>query len=179
MSSKHALRHRNLLPLPTQPKLLPMWALWSCGRRAASSKRSGKSTVFFAGHQHHRWPDNASSHPDCRATCHLPTCRSVVESVARAPSVDCGFDARRTSHPVAVLRAAGTTIPHPRGHRARKGGSTLYCGILQPLFATVRPPGSNGADQASWYRDNDPAFLGGSVWLHDSTRRDLTMVDIS
>src|SRR5258706_15383307 len=28
-------------------------------------------------------------------------------------------------------------------------------------------------------RDNDPAFLGGSDWLHDSTRRDLTMVDIS
>ena len=54
---------------------LLMLALWSCGRRAASSKRSGKSTVFCAGHQHHRWPDNASSHPDCRATCHLPTCR--------------------------------------------------------------------------------------------------------
>ena len=66
------------------------------------------------------------------------------------PIVDCGFDVRRTSHPVAVLRAAGTTIPHSRGHRAREGGSTLYAGISQPLFATVRPPGSNGADQASW-----------------------------
>ena len=31
---------------------------------------------------------------------------------------------------------------------AREDGSTLYFGISQPLFATVRPPGSNGADQA-------------------------------
>src|SRR6516165_12508529 len=36
------------------------------------------------------------------------------------------------------------------GHRARESGSTLYDGILQPLSVTVRPPGSNGADQASW-----------------------------
>ena len=64
------------------------------------------------------------------------------------PIIDCGFDARRTSHPVAVPRTAGTTIPHSRGHRAREGGSSLYVGILQPLFVTVRPPGSNGADQA-------------------------------
>src|SRR5262249_34853051 len=41
-----------------------------------------------------------------------------------------------------------TTIPHSRGHRARDGGSTLYFGISQPLFVTVRSPGSNGADQA-------------------------------
>jgi hypothetical protein len=75
---------------------------------------------------------------------------SVPRIRGSSPSIDCGFDARRTSHPVAVLRAAGTTIPHSRGHRAREGGSTLYCGISQPMFATVRPPGSNGADQASW-----------------------------
>jgi hypothetical protein len=29
-------------------------------------------------------------------------------------------------------------------------GVALYSGISQPLFATVRPPGSNSADQASW-----------------------------
>jgi hypothetical protein len=45
---------------------------------------------------------------------------------------------------------ASTTIPHSGGHRAREGGSTLYFGILQPLSVTVRPPGSNPADQASW-----------------------------
>ena len=67
-----------------------------------------------------------------------------------SPSVNCGFDARRTSHSVAVHRAASTTMPHSVGHRAREGGSTLYIGISQPLFATVRPPGSNAADQASW-----------------------------
>ena len=67
-----------------------------------------------------------------------------------SPSVDCGFDARRTSHSVAVHRAAGTTIPHSGGHRAREGGSMLYSGISQPLSVTVHPPGSNAADQASW-----------------------------
>jgi len=73
-----------------------------------------------------------------------------------SPFIDCGFDRRRTSHPVAVPRTAGTTIPHSQGHRAREGGSTLYFGISQPLFATVRPPGSNGADQArGGTRDND------------------------
>ena len=80
----------------------------------------------------------------------LAACTSLYRIRGSSPSIDCGFDARRTSHPVAVPRTAGTTIPHSRGHRAREGGSTLYCGISQPMFATVRPPGSNGADQASW-----------------------------
>ena len=48
------------------------------------------------------------------------------------------------------LQSGYTIIPHSKGHRARESGSTLYDGILQPLFVTVRPPGSNGADQASW-----------------------------
>jgi hypothetical protein len=43
---------------------------------------------------------------------HLPTCRSVCRIRGSRPFVDCGFDARRTSHSVAVHRAAGTTIPH-------------------------------------------------------------------
>ena len=96
-----------------------------------------------------------------------------------SPFVGCGFDARRTSHSVVVHRATGTTIPHSGGHRAREGGSTLYIGILQPLFATVHPPGSNAADQASWNRDNDSAFPDASDWLRDSTRRNLAMGDIS
>src|ERR1700720_4736638 len=109
----------------------------------------------------------------------IPTYRFRSRIRGSSPSIDCGFDARRTSHPVAVLRAAGTTIPHSRGHRAREGGSTLYGGISPPLFATVRPPGSNGLIRPRGTRDNDPAFPGGSVWLHDSTRRDLAIVDIS
>jgi len=40
-------------------------------------------------------------------------------------------------------------------------------------------PDPTGLIRPRGTRDNDPAFLGGSVWLHDSTRRDLTMVDIS
>ena len=106
---------------------LLMLALWSCGRRAS---------VVQAQRQIHR--------------VLLAACTSLYRIRGSSPPIDCGFDARRTSHPVAVPRTAGTTIPHSRGHRAREGGSTLYCGISQPLFATVRPPGSNGADQASW-----------------------------
>jgi len=106
---------------------LLMLALWSCGRRAS---------VVQAQRQIHR--------------VLLAACTSLYRIRGSSPPIDCGFDARRTSHPVAVPRTAGTTIPHSRGHRAREGGSTLYGGISQPMFATVRPPGSNGADQASW-----------------------------
>ena len=126
---------RCLTGPPAEPQLLfcfinqtlLMLALWSCGRRAS---------VVQAQRQIHR--------------VLLAACTSLYRIRGSSPSIDCGFDARRTSHPVAVPRTAGTTIPHSRGHRARKGGSTLYCGILQPLFATVHPPRSNGADQASW-----------------------------
>jgi hypothetical protein len=143
------------------------------GDALASSKRSGKSTGF-------RWPPTPPLARQCvLAALHGDECmdklkrrcgqsegssplgassrrkwvhRGAVRCRIRgsSPSVDCGFDARRTSHSVAVHRAASTTIPHSGGHRAREGGSTLYIGISQPLFATVRPPGSNAADQASW-----------------------------
>ena len=114
------------------------------GDASASSKRSGKSTGFSWSPARRR-PENAFSDRDCRTTV---TYRAVaLRSVARA-HYRLRLDARRTSHPVAVPRTAGTIIPHSRGHRAREGGSTLYFGISQPLFGTVRPPGSNGADQA-------------------------------
>jgi len=118
---------RAAAPFCFSNQSLLMLALWSCGRRAS---------VVQAQRQIHR--------------VLLAACTSLYRIRGSSPSIDCGFDARRTSHPVAVSRTAGTTIPHSRGHRAREGGSTLYGGISQPLFATVRPPGSNGADQASW-----------------------------
>ena len=129
---------RCLTSPPAVPQLLfcfnnqtlLMLALWSCGRRAS---------VVQAQRQIHRV---------------LPAaCTSRYRIRGSSPSIDCGFDARRTSHPVAVLRAAGTTIPHSQGHRARKGGSTLYCGISQPLFATVHPPGSTGLIRPRGTRD--------------------------
>ena len=73
-----------------------------------------------------------------------------------------------------------TTIPHSRGHQARDGGSTLYFGISQPLFVTVRPPGSNGADQALVELAlMIPVFPNASACLDDRTRGDLTMADVS
>ena len=136
---RRALPHQScsqcFIGPPAAPQLLfcfinqglLMLTLWSCGRRAS---------VVQAQRQIHR--------------VLLAALTSLYRICGSSPSIDCGFDARRTSHPVAVLRAAGTTIPHSRGHRAREGGSTLYGGISQPMFATVRPPGSNAADQASW-----------------------------
>src|SRR4051794_35149768 len=59
------------------------------------------------------------------------------------PIVDCSFDACRTSHSV----AASERLHHnPSLLRSSGSGerSTLYDGILQPLFVTVRPPGSKG-----------------------------------
>ena len=59
--------------------------------------------------------------------------------------------------PLFLAQAPSPTdwIDQATGHRVVRitgdaGGSTLYFGISQPLFATVRPPGSNAADQASW-----------------------------
>src|ERR1700741_46832 len=84
-----------------------------------------------AGPVHRGWPENAFSDQDCRTTMRY---RSVAIR-GSSPFIDCGFDARRTSHPVAVFpRTAGTIIPHSRGHRAWEGGSTLYVGISTPLF---------------------------------------------
>src|SRR5262245_17457503 len=118
------------------------------GRRTRASVVQAQRQIHrvFAGPLHRRWSENAFSDRDCRTTMTV-SCRCVAIR-GSSPFIDCGFDARRTSHPVAVLRTAGTTIPHSGGHRAREGGSTLYVGISQPLFVTVRPPGSNGADQA-------------------------------
>jgi hypothetical protein len=72
-----------------------------------------------------------------RAVALRPMARAHLSTAALMPA--------EPSHPVAVPRTAGTTIPHSQGHRAGEGGSTLYVGISQPLFVTVRLPGSNGA----------------------------------
>src|ERR1700719_4051464 len=165
---RRALPHQScsqcFIGPPAEPQLLfcfinqglLMLTLWSCGRRAS---------VVQAQRQIHR--------------VLLAALTSLYRIRGSSPSIDCGFDARRTSHPVAVLRAAGTTIPHSRGHRAREGGSTLYGGMSQPLFATVRPPGSNGLIRPRGTRDNGSAFPDASDCLHDSTRRDLAMGDVS
>jgi hypothetical protein len=160
-----ALPNQQLLP---PPHWSPGKALWSfqlrstahrcrpcgvVGDALASSKRSGKihrvlAATYTAGGQRTRFRSRLPHYSDVSCGC--------VAIRGSSPFIDCGFDARRTSHPVAVPRTAGTTIPHSQGHRAREGGSTLYVGISQPLFATVRPPGSNGADQArGGTRDND------------------------
>src|ERR1700751_1603562 len=77
-------------------------------------------------------------------------------------------------------RTAGTTIPDSRGHRAREGGSTLYVGISQPLFGTVRPPGSNGADQALVeLAIMLPVVPNASPCRHDRTGGDRTMAEVS
>src|SRR6267143_3453560 len=89
-----------------------------------------------------------STMPSIATPC-LPL-QTTFESVARAHLLAAASMPAEPHIRSPFYRAASTTIPHSGGHRAREGGSTLYFGILQPLFVTVRPPGSNAADQASW-----------------------------
>ena len=102
-----------------------------------------------------------------------------MRSVARAHLSTAAFDRRRTSHPVAVPRTAGTTIPHSQGHRARENGPTLYYGIYSHCLRRSARPDPTGLIRPRGTRDDDSAFRDASDWLHDSTRRDLAMLDIS
>src|SRR5260370_17051502 len=61
--------------------------------------------------------------------------------VGPSPFFDCDSEAAEP-HIRSPLIAAGTKIPHTRGRRARKGGTNLYRGILQPGRYAVRPPRS-------------------------------------
>ena len=62
--------------------------------------------------------------------------------VGPSPFFDCGTEAAEP-HIRSPLIAAGTKIPHTRGRRARKGGTNLYRGILQPGRYAVHPPRSD------------------------------------
>jgi hypothetical protein len=169
VSSEHCIASSKLAPvalfgLRASPRsffsqldinYLPMWALWSCGRRACVVQAQRQIHRAFAGHLDRRWPDNASSPLDHRSIrrrvrwtnwsaiedprelatgAHLHAANCVAPSKSSSsdvpfrcrirgssPLLTAAFDVRRTSHPVAVLRAAGTTIPHSGGHRAREG----------------------------------------------------------
>ena len=130
----------------TQINCSPMWALWSCGRRT-SVVQAQRQIHRVAGPVHRLWPENASSDRDCGTTVDgiVPLrCDPWLEPILSTAALMPAEPHIRS----AVARTAGTTIPHSGGHRAREGGSTLYVGISQPLFVTVRAPGSNGADQA-------------------------------
>src|ERR1700730_13232305 len=78
---------------------LLMLALWSCGRRAS---------VVQAQRQIHR--------------VLLAACTSLYRIRGSSPSIDCGFHARRTSHPVAVPRTAGAQTPNVAGSALWGGG---------------------------------------------------------
>src|SRR5260370_34857975 len=62
--------------------------------------------------------------------------------VGPSPFFDCDSEAAEP-HIRSPLIAAGTKIPHTRGRRARKGGTNLYRGILQPGRYALRPPRSD------------------------------------
>src|SRR5215472_12695621 len=121
-----------------------MWALWSCGRRTGVVQ-APRQIHRVAGPVHRRWPENAFSDRDCGTTVTVSCrCDPWLEPILSTAALMPAEPHIRSPFP----RTAGTTIPHSQGHRAREGGSTLYVGISQPLFVTVRLPGSNGADQA-------------------------------
>ena len=106
---------------------LLMLALWSCGRRAS---------VVQAQRQIHRVLLAAA--PRCIgsvARAHLLTAALMpAEPHIRSPFPE------RLAPQSLILEVIGLG----------RAGPHCICGISQPMFATVRPPGSNGADQASW-----------------------------
>ena len=65
------------------------------------------------------------------------------------PFLTCGLDTAEP-HIRSPLIAAGTKIPHTRGRRARKSGTNLYRGILQPGRYAVRSPRSGKGQLPSW-----------------------------
>jgi hypothetical protein len=74
---------------------------------------------------------------------------SLVSPRLPEPFLTCGFDTAEP-HIRSPLITAGTKIPHTRGHRARKSGTNLYRGILQPERYKVRSPRSSKGQLPSW-----------------------------
>jgi hypothetical protein len=75
--------------------------------------------------------------------CRQASVQSAPRESPRQPEplLTCGLDTAEP-HIRSPLIAAGTKIPHTRGHRARKSGTNLYHGILQPGRYAVRSPRS-------------------------------------
>ena len=158
-----ALPNRKLLPSPRwspgEPSrsfansyrlLADVGPVEFVGDALASSKRSGKSTGPFRGAAR-GWANTSRHKHECgKSNPYIPTCHSVLESVARAHLLTAALMATEPHirSPFSERLAPQSLILEVIG--LGRGESKLYCGISQPLFATVHPPGSNAADQASW-----------------------------
>src|ERR1700720_1282555 len=95
------------------------------------------------------------------------------------PIVDCGFDARRTSHSVAVQeRLAPQSLILEVIGLGRVGPHCIAAYRSHCLRRSARPDPTR-LIRPRGTRDNASAFPDASDWLHDSTRRDLAMGDIS
>jgi len=136
-------------------QLLTDVGLWSCGRRTASSKRSGKSTGFCRPPTRW-WPERVFRSRLPHYNDGIVPCVAIRGS---SPFIDCGFDARRTSHPVAVPRTAGTTIPHSRGHRAREGGPHCISAYRSHCLRRSARPDPTGLIRPRGTRDNDSGLV--------------------
>jgi len=126
----------------TAPDVAPV-ELWATP--LASSKRSGKSTGFLRA----TTPPVARERVFRSRLPHYGTYRAVaLRSVARAhlstaaliaaePHIRSPFPERLAPQSL-ILKVIGLG----------RAGPHCISALSQPLFATVRPPGSNGADQA-------------------------------
>src|SRR5215469_4234864 len=94
----HCLRASPLVLFLLRSTSSPMWPCGVVDGALASSKRSDKSTGC--------WPRTPSVARErvfrSRLRHYGDGIVPLLRSVARAHFIDCGFDARRTSHPVAV-----------------------------------------------------------------------------
>jgi hypothetical protein len=132
-------------------------AAQNCSARLVRSpKRSGKSTGLC-------WP-RAPRGVESVARAHLLTAASMpAEPHIRSP-----FSERLAPQSL-ILEVIGLGRVGPHCMAAYCSHCSRRSTRPDPT-RLIRPRGT---------RDNDPAFPGASDWLHDSTRRDLAMVDIS
>ena len=117
----------------TQINWSPMWAVWSCGRRTSvvQAQRQIHRVLapYTVGGQRTRFPIEIRHYGDGNVP--------LLRSVARAHFIDCGFDARRTSHPVAVPKNGW----HHNPSFSRSSGSG---GRVHPVFRHITATVCNG-----------------------------------
>src|SRR6266513_177419 len=140
--------------VPEDPRGARHWGASSCYRLHMRTGRSRLRRYDLTGDaDRKRYCRIGERSPDVE---HCLTTRAFVASLVLRPSCSSSFSfiSKLTDvGPVQLWSPRQSGYHHNPsflGHRAREGGSILYDGILQPLSVTVRPPGSNGADQASW-----------------------------
>jgi hypothetical protein len=102
----------------------------------------------------------------------------LVSTRQSEPFLTCGFDTAEP-HIRSPLVAASTKIPRTRGHRARKCGTNLYRGILQPGRYPVRSPRSRKGQLLSRMAGNSLTLRARSGRFQHSPLRHFALCHVA